>query len=226
MILQVDINIPIELSARSTSFNLYTVIAIVVCLVSLAASRYGREDVFKNIGLAVIKGKGLRSFVKESLPNNEWSSHFLVLNYFSALFLILILVLNYVDIPQLSVEQTAIFIPIIYVAWQAISMGVSSALTGEHSIFQTFFNIKLVHIKLAGIVYFVGAIIWMLNPEISEAVIFALIIFSLLDVLFIWLKAAILSLQQGAVWYYIILYLCTLEILPFLVIYYGVREIS
>lgn len=219
------VEIPTELIPRTKSFDIFTVASLLVSLVAIATARYSRENVYKNLGFAIIKGKSLSSFIKESLPNNEWSSHLLIINYFSSSFLLLLLMFGYLDFSLNSIHLTALAIPIIYFIWDFFSMIFILILSGEKRILGGYMEIKLVNIKWLGIINFIAAVLWILNPNIGYYVLVGVMAFFVVNLLLTWIKGLTVALANGATWYYIILYLCTLEILPILIIYYLVGGI-
>lgn len=95
-----------------------------------------------------------------------------------------------------------------------ISMSFVALLTGEKSIYQTPMQTTWVLPQFVGIVFFLLNLIWVLNPAFSDYLIILLLaFFVLMSIKRIW-RATTFLLRQGIEWYYILLYLCTLEILP------------
>jgi hypothetical protein len=98
----------------------------------------------------------------------------------------------------------------------------TSALTGEKSLFNTYLSQTWTNMLSFSLLFFMLALIWVLNPSfnhlMSQLFIYLLIAFYL----FRFIKLLITSLGAGVRWYYLFLYLCTLEILPMVLIYHYV----
>lgn len=98
----------------------------------------------------------------------------------------------------------------------------TSWITGERSLFRIFVCQSWVNLLLFGIVFFILGLIWLLNPSLGDE-LFHLFIYLLLGFLAVrFVKLLIAAFIEGVSWYYIFLYLCTLEILPIILLYYYV----
>jgi hypothetical protein len=83
---------------------------------------------------------------------------------------------------------------------------------------------KVVGAQALGVVYFVLTTLWILQPDYVEVIFQAAIWIFIGESIFRILKSVAVVLRQGVTWYYIILYFCTLEILPYLVTYFYVMQ--
>jgi len=96
---------------------------------------------------------------------------------------------------------------------------ISTFVTGERELFSTFITQSWVNFISFGIVFFVLALLWLLNspinPYISQLFLYILLALFLVRML----KILIVALLNGVSWYYLILYLCTLEVLPVLAVF-------
>jgi uncharacterized membrane protein (UPF0136 family) len=93
-------------------------------------------------------------------------------------------------------------------------------LSGASGVFAGPIILKIIGAQFLGLVYFLCAVLWLFIS--GQGVMFAQLALFLFfaETGFRVLKSIILVLKQGISWYYIILYLCTLEILPLLMIYF------
>ncbi len=95
-----------------------------------------------------------------------------------------------------------------------IAMFLVAFLTGVRSIYQVPLQTTWVLPQFVGIVFFLLNLIWVLNPEFSVYLEWALMaVFFVLSFKRI-IRSSVYLLRKGIEWYYILLYLCTLEILP------------
>lgn len=97
-----------------------------------------------------------------------------------------------------------------------IGLTIGSWLTGERSFFAEAKQQTWISMQFLALFTFVIALIWVLNPMFSE--VFQQWIPWAVGFLFFlrFVKCFAVALANGAAWYYIILYFCTLEILPIL----------
>jgi hypothetical protein len=87
-------------------------------------------------------------------------------------------------------------------------------LTGMNKVYQIPMQLTWVLPQFIGLVLFLTNLIWVLNPAFSTILIYIFLLsFVLLSIQRI-LRSAFFLLIHGVEWYYILLYLCTLEIMP------------
>jgi hypothetical protein len=81
----------------------------------------------------------------------------------------------------------------------------------------------LIGLQLNGLIYTLIALIWILNPQWSFELMMLFTVLLLLFAISRLIKNSYLVLTEGVAWYYIILYFCTLEILPLFVAFNYIR---
>lgn len=106
------------------------------------------------------------------------------------------------------------------IVYNFFGLFVTSWITGEWNLMRTFITQTWVNLLFFGIVFFALGLVWLLNPSVSNELFYVFIYVFLAFLMFRFFKGLIASLLERVSWYYIILYLCTLELLP-LVILYG-----
>ena len=140
-----------------------------------------------------------------------------------------ILLINYFVIAGTIVYMTGIYFKLEYKEWLALSpliyflflhsgLILTGFLAGESQ--RLLENKKLINIvhQFAGLLLLPIGLAWLLNTQYSNYMLNALLIalgFILLIRIF---KGFICAIQNKISWYYIILYLCTLEIWPLLIL--------
>jgi hypothetical protein len=83
---------------------------------------------------------------------------------------------------------------------------------------------KVLGAQTLGLFYFIYALVWVLNSSYHEALLSLIVWTFVLESVLRLIKSVKTVYGHGVSWYYIILYLCTLEILPFFVLFYfGVQ---
>lgn len=117
---------------------------------------------------------------------------------------------------------TALLINFLLIVYNFIGLFIMSLLTGERGLIRIFTTQSWVNLLFFGIVFFLLGVVWLLNPSVEDNLFYIFIYVLIAFFSFRFVKVLIASLSEGVTWYYIILYLCTLEILPLVVLYYYV----
>ncbi len=108
------------------------------------------------------------------------------------------------------------FLALGIIIYPFLTLAIGEWITGAHSFFVTARQQTWISFQFVALVSFVTALLWVLNPNFSP--LFQLWIPWLVAGLFLlrFIKCFVIALMNGAPWYYLILYFCTLEILPML----------
>jgi hypothetical protein len=158
---------------------------------------------------------------KEFMRMGSTASILLLLNYLITSFILLFLALS--TIKTLSYDlriYLSIIAPIGLFALQLVPTYLISFLSGASLPLPSATANTLSGYQVVGGIFVLLAIVWALNPELSKLMItlFALVLLAAQVLRFS--KNTYLLLLGGVSWYYLLLYLCTLEILPLFVAYY------
>lgn len=160
---------------------------------------------------------------KESIKINFGATFLLFTNFFIAFSLCFFLVLR----EHLNKSDSAIlalFTSILFVSIQQFGYRFVLLLSGEKEVSESITTVNRNTWQFGGILLLVLATVWTLNSNQTE--LLSYIFFTLLVLMLIlrMLKGLFLSFKRKIRWYYFIVYLCTLEILPafiFFKIAYG-----
>lgn len=179
---------------------------------------------FEALATSVIKVQGVQSYLRESFPLQRRASWLLIANYLISFGLVLFLAKEFSPFKLNYEWWVNLLIPAALLAWAIISMLFVGILTGERQIFIEPLAMKIVGAQMLGIFYFVLALISTLyaldQTLFLQIVVGAFLIESLVRIF----KSVVVVMAQGVSWYYIILYFCTLEILPLFVAYYVILK--
>jgi hypothetical protein len=162
--------------------------------------------------------------LKETYRLESYVNVGFLLNFLSALFICLYL--GFIQLMQLDF-WISLGISTAIVFWiflmQSLPPRIIGWVTGEKLPQTTMLANTFVGFHFFGLLYAFLALIWFLNPQYNE--IFGLILFILFAVMNLVrvFKNTIVVISAGISWYYIILYFCTLEILPLFVVYHYVQ---
>ena len=212
--------IPESLTLRDTSFSWVIGVALFVSLALMAAARARQANVYYAVSAGMLKTQTVRLFFREVMPLRSGASMLLLLNYWVATGLLVYLIAEHFEFTVLNSWFAAIMVPVAMLFFHFFSMIFSGWISGEVDIFKAPIAMKLIGAQVSGILYFLCATFWILQPDYVEFTFQVVIWLFFAESLVRVLKSVSVVLRQGATWYYIILYFCTLEILPFLVIYY------
>ncbi|MDG1331556.1 MAG: DUF4271 domain-containing protein [Crocinitomicaceae bacterium] len=216
--------IPNELVPRFESLEWFMGYVLFFAFITLAIARFAKASIYESLVLANGKFQGVVSFVRETMPLGKPSSLLLLLNYGLSAGAICYLYLQNTDSIQLSNNAFAFLIPIGILAWNLLSFQLTYWLTGSSGVFEAPMTLKIIGAQFLGLIYFFCAVFWLFVS--GQGIMFAqlaLILFFAESVFRI-VKSVNLVLKRGVSWYYIILYFCTLEILPLLMIYIALTR--
>jgi len=211
--------IPNELIPRSFSVDWMISYVLFAAFITLSLARFARSGIYQSLIVANVKVQGVASFVRETMPLGKASSFLLLLNYVLSSGAVCYLYLNGNQSINLSHKIWIFAFPAALLFWSLLSFQLARWLTGASGVFDEPIVLKVVGAQILGLVYFFSAVLWLFIP--GQEVLFAqlaLILF-FVESAFRVVKSTTLVLKRGVSWYYIILYFCTLEILPLLMTY-------
>jgi hypothetical protein len=110
--------------------------------------------------------------------------------------------------------------PISLLIYDMIGIVFIGLITGEFKRLKSILLVTITTNQITGIVLFLLALFWTLNPQFGALFFKLSVSIFLIKVLFRIIKGIYIILNNGVSLYYIILYFCTLEILPLMVLSY------
>jgi len=105
-----------------------------------------------------------------------------------------------------------------YFAINQIGFRIVSLVSGESKLIDNLSFISSSLLNFGGVFLLILALVWSLNPELTLILSWILIIFLVVFYIIRIFKGLNITFRQKISWYYLILYLCTIEILPVLVV--------
>lgn len=105
-----------------------------------------------------------------------------------------------------------------YFAINQIGFRIVSLVSGESKLIDNLSFISSSLLNFGGIFLLILALIWSLNPDLTLILSWILIAFLVIFYIIRIFKGLNITFRQKISWYYLILYLCTVEILPVLVV--------
>jgi len=212
--------IPQELIARDHPITLVVGLGMFLSFILIALAKLVQSDIYLRLTISFFKNKGLYSYLRESFPIQKLGSILLIVNYWIS-FSMLLLVLFNTQLDFLNKSMWLIVaLPVIFLFYNVISFYSIGLFSGEAGLMQTPILMKINGAQFLGI----GC----------SVLVFLLSLHFIDEHMFIYLAITLLAFEnslrllrslgyvfvQGVSWYYIIMYFCTLEILPLLMAYY------
>lgn len=165
---------------------------------------------------------------KESLKVNFGSSLLLFINFFIALSLCLFLLFN----EQISRWESVFFsitTSIVFLFVQQFGYRFVSFLSGEKELTEAVTTINRNTWQFGGMLLLMLSTLWILNLKYAEVLSYSFFILLFLMLILRMIKGLLLTIKKRIKWYYFILYLCALEILPafiFLKLVFGYFQLD
>lgn len=206
---------------RNANSLLWVAFGIFASFLLIACAKLYKADVFANLRLVVFRNRNLIQLIRENFNFGHIGNYILLVNFWLQCSMCLFFTFDYFSqrslLPMVPFWQITL-LPCLFFAWQVVGLYGVTALTGAKNIRQeNGYNFILIP-QFFGLLFFPISLIWYLHPDISYCLLPIFLCFLAILILFILIRGIIFSWQQGMPLYYIILYICTLEILPLVVL--------
>lgn len=213
-------NIPQELIVRSHPVTIIIGIGLFLSFTLISVAKLVKTDIYSVLIFSFIKNKGLYNYIRESFSLQKTGSILLVTNYIASFSLLLILIFDLDVFNNKSHLIYMLTVPIAFMGFHFLNLYIVGWITGEVEIIRTPVIMKINGIQLLGLVCSILVFLWSLN-FIDQKLLLQISIWAFsIETLIRIFRSLIYVLSQGVSWYYIIVYLCTLEILPLFILYY------
>ena len=205
-----------KLLERETQLSTLLLLIVIFCFFLIGWSGMRTNGFLSLLVKNFFKFSTKEKEFKETLKINFGSNLLLTINFFLSLSLCVFLVFqNYLSVWNASI--LAIISSFLFLFLQQFGFRFVAFLAGVNDITDAIVSVNRNVWQFGGIVLLVLATIWTLNLNQNTILtnsFFVILIFMLLLRV---IKGLLLSFKKRIRWYYFILYLCTLEILPALV---------
>ena len=215
------VEVPTHLLLRQNNLSHQVIPLVVLSFVIITFAKFQNQSIFNSLFKLIFANKNFEQVLKEDLKIGSSGSVALIINYF---LIVSTCVFLSIDSKMNISSGKAIFIslgiPTAVFLFQIISLWLIGAVTKETKIITVPLLETTVIIEFIGFLLFFLALIWVLNPRYTDYFLFTFGFILCLGFLIRFFKSLYSVLRKGVSWYYIILYFCTLEILPFVIVYY------
>lgn len=205
-----------ELLLREQLFDSTIIYFFLLSGIIIGAVKWVYPEMFQFVFQSLFRKTSLiSSTLREDTNALKRASFLLLLNYFVVSGTVSYMVGLYFELEQ---KELMIFLPIIYYFFLHIGFIITGFFTGESK--RLYDNKKLVVFihQFSGLLFLPIGLAWLLNTEYSAGMFNMVLFFLGLVLLVRVFKGYICAIQNKISWYYIILYLCTLEIWPLLIL--------
>lgn len=208
-----------QLVERPDIHSNFIVLGLMLCVFLIALARLRQREIF----LVLFQGSFLfRSHadqLKDGIRENGLTI-FLLLLQFVCISSLSFYWINEANFSTWSIFQQLIllFFPIIVFLYTTILSWIATRLTNSAKFFTELNHINVGLAQTAGLLFLVAFFVLFFKPEYK--ILGNLVILSSFGLIYILrvIRSFYVGIQQGISWYYLILYLWTLEILPVLIV--------
>ena len=217
-------DVPVQLEQIESNSLWFVGIILFFGILLIAITRLLEANFLKGVVLSFFSVSPDR-LQKNQVKLDSIPSMFLLINYCICLYACFVLFINAIITIEIGalLMWSAICVGAMIV-YQFVGLGLTAWVTGEVSFIKGHVLQTVAGFQFAGIVFLLLGVFWALYPSFRIELFysFAIVLIVLLMIRFI--RGIVTSLMLRIPWYYIILYFCTLEILPLLVTYYYVAQ--
>jgi len=210
--------IPESLAFRNQSNSLSLFIIVSVCFILIALSKKINNQAFSfsQLFTSLLSEKS----TKQVIRLNSLSSVLLMINYFVSLSVAVYLFsFSGMGWPFTYAIILACVFPVFVFFTEIVALFAVQWLSNERKKIQPVIANTLVGCQISGAYFALLNVFWLVNPQLNHVFVVAFFAVLALKYLFRIIKNSFIVLSNGVPLYYIILYLCTLEILPVLIAY-------
>ena len=212
------IAVSLQITERGNESIKIILAILLFCVATIALSKFNNSDLFRSVTKNFFRFKLLESNFNDENRIGFAASFLLNINFILSLTICFFLAFtNFVSVNEALFYAMCLSSYLIII--QQISFRLATLLSGEHLISEEIGVLTKQIWHMAGLLFLLIALIWALNQQSTLS--FSLFyFFSLLSLLaYRYIKGIFLCYKIGIKWYYLFLYLCTLEIMPTLLLY-------
>lgn len=204
-----------ELTLREELFPHWVLYALFFTILVLSILKSQKEMVLENISNTFFKPPSTSPVAKENLGFKSSTNFIMLLNYFAVGGIMVYMLLIYFE----KTDYWMVALPGIIYFFQILSLLLVASLSGEYKKVRENIYLLNFYSHISGILLIPILFVWILNPQLSESMIIVLFSIILMVFLFRIVRGIFMAIRNNVLWYYIIVYLCGLEIWPLVVVY-------
>ena len=212
------IAVSLQITERGNESIKIILAILLFCVATIALSKFNNSDLFRSITKSFFRFKLIENNFNDENRIGFAASILLNINFILSLTICFFLAFtNFVSGNEALIYALCFSAYLIII--QQISFRLVALLSGEHMISEEIGVLTKQIWHMAGLLFLIIALIWALNQQSTLAVSRFYFIILLTLFAFRYIKGIFLCHKMGIKWYYLFLYLCTLEIMPSLLLY-------
>ena len=212
------IAVSLQITERGNESIKIILAILLFCVATIALSKFNNSDLFRSVTKNFFRFKLLSSNLNDENRIGFAASFLLNINFILSLTICFFLAFtNFVSGNEALIYALCFSAYLIII--QQISFRLVALLSGEHMVSEEIGVLTKQIWHMAGLLFLIIALIWALNQQSTLAVSRFYFIILLTLFAFRYIKGIFLCHKMGIKWYYLFLYLCTLEIMPSLLLY-------
>jgi len=212
------IAVSLQITERGNESIKIILAILLFCVATIALSKFNNSDLFRSVTKNFFRFKLLESNFNDENRIGFAASILLNINFILSLTICFFLAFtNFVSGNEALIYALCFSAYLIII--QQISFRLVALLSGEHMISEEIGVLTKQIWHMAGLLFLIIALIWALNQQSTLAISRFYFIILLTLFAFRYIKGIFLCHKMGIKWYYLFLYLCTLEIMPSLLLY-------
>ena len=212
------IAVSLQITERGNESIKIILAILLFCVATIALSKFNNSDLFRSVTKNFFRFKLLESNFNDENRIGFAASFLLNINFILSLTICFFLAFtNFVSGNEALIYALCFSAYLIII--QQISFRLVALLSGEHMVSEEIGVLTKQIWHMAGLLFLIIALIWALNQQSTLAVSRFYFIILLILFAFRYIKGIFLCHKMGIKWYYLFLYLCTLEIMPSLLLF-------
>ena len=212
------LEVSLQITERGNESIKIILAILLFCVATIALSKFNNSDLFRSITKSFFRFKLIENNFNDENRIGFAASILLNINFILSLTICFFLAFtNFVSGNEALIY--ALCFSAYLIIMQQISFRLVALLSGEHMISEEIGVLTKQIWHMAGLLFLIIALIWALNQQSTLAVSRFYFIILLTLFAFRYIKGIFLCHKMGIKWYYLFLYLCTLEIMPSLLLY-------
>ena len=212
------IAVSLQITERGNESIKIILAILLFCVATIALSKFNNSDLFRSITKSFFRFKLIENNFNDENRIGFAASILLNINFILSLTICFFLAFtNFVSGNEALIYALCFSAYLIII--QQISFRLVALLSGEHMISEEIGVLTKQIWHMAGLLFLIIALIWALNQQSTLTVSRFYFIILLTLFAFRYIKGIFLCHKMGIKWYYLFLYLCTLEIMPSLLLF-------
>ena len=212
------IAVSLQITERGNESIKIILAILLFCVATIALSKFNNSDLFRSVTKSFFRFKLIENNFNDENRIGFGTSILLNINFILSLTICFFLAFtNFVSGNEALIYALCFSAYLIII--QQISFRLVALLSGEHMVSEEIGVLTKQIWHMAGLLFLIIALIWALNQQSTLAVSRFYFIILLTLFAFRYIKGIFLCHKMGIKWYYLFLYLCTLEIMPSLLLF-------